>query len=192
MADHVQMNVLNKTDATTMRDDFVDEFMVSNKIVTDDFDSDQNFVDKGDGFLNRRQRLWRCIMKRPVILTLTLSVFLALLTFATCYALSIPRCTNNLGSAYNFPMPYERTLPIATNNEKTYNIVLFGDSLIKEPMEQFQLAQKMGEYIPDFKLNVQNYGVNGNNVQDMTDRVDVMIKDTKYVFLICVPDALKI
>ena len=178
----IQLNVLNNSDPAAVKKDFMDGSTLMNDEtdtdLTQGIHDDQCYAKKGAGSSSCQWRLCRWSIKHPIFMTVAVSIFLAALTFAIIYTLSVPRCTGHLGSAYNFPLSYESSLPIATNNNKTYNIVLFGDSLIKLPMDEYQLDQKMSSYLPDFKLNVENFGVNADNIQKMTDRVYEMIDNT--------------
>jgi hypothetical protein len=106
---------------------------------------------------------------------------LGFIVVGICYAIGTPQCTNILGAKYSYPLNYNRALPIAMNNNMTYNIVLFGDSLINFGILEMGLAQKMQSFLPDFKLNIANYGVDSDVIQLMHDRVDDMLTNTKYV-----------
>lgn len=118
----------------------------------------------------------------PVAFTaLIVLPILGLIVLGICYGLGTPRCTNILAAKYSYPLNYDRTLPLATNNNETYNIVLFGDSLIRFGMDEMGLAEKMQAYLPDFKLKIANYGVDSDVIQRMHDRVDDMLSATKCV-----------
>lgn len=115
---------------------------------------------------------------------------LGLIVLGICYGLGTPHCTNILAAKYSYPLNYDRSLPIATDNKETYNIVLFGDSLIKVGLDEMGLAEKMQAYLPDFKLKIANYGVNSDVIQRMHDRVDDMLTATKCVLCnisLCIP-----
>ena len=179
IADNVQMNALNNRDPAAVNKDFIDGSTLMNyETDTDGTLTKEVYAEKGAGSSSCQRRSCRWLIKHPIVMAVAVTIFLGALTFAIIYALSVPRCTGNLGSAYNFPLVYDRSLPIARNNNKTYNIVLFGDSLIKLPMEEFQLAQKMSSYLPDFKLNVEDFGINSDTIQKMTDRLDEMLDNT--------------
>lgn len=115
----------------------------------------------------------------PIIfLVLIVLPILGLIVLGICYGLAKPHCNDILGSQYNYPLDYDRTLPIANNND-TYNIVLFGDSLIRYPFDELELTNKMRAYLPDFKLNIENYGIDSDVISDMRARVNQMLTATK-------------
>jgi hypothetical protein len=126
---------------------------------------------------------FKAVCRRFPVTFAALIVFpiLGLVVVGICYAIGTPQCTNILAAKYSYPLNYDRALPIAMNNNKTYNIVLFGDSLINFGMLEMGLAEKMQAFLPDFKLNIANYGVDSDVIQLMHDRVDDMLTNTKCV-----------
>lgn len=126
---------------------------------------------------------FKAVCRRYPVTFAALIVFpiLGFVVLGICYGLAIPHCTNNLAAKYSYPLNYDRALPIATNNNATYNIVLFGDSLIRFGMDEMGLAEKMQAFLPDFKLNIANYGVDSDVIELMRDRVDDMLRATKCV-----------
>ena len=119
------------------------------------------------------------IHTQPIIFTMMVLIVAGLLVLGICYALaSTAQCTNALGPEYDSPLLYnvQAIKPIYQN--KTLNIVLFGDSLINHPYQNNNLAGKMQAYLPGYTLNIQNWGFDGNHIDDLAGRLDEMLDNT--------------
>ena len=118
--------------------------------------------------------------RRGYILVSLALLLLAGLGLGITFALAASsRCTNNLGVDYAYPLSYDRSLIPADALNKTYNILLFGDSLINYSFELFGLSEKMSAYLPDFNLVIENYGVDSSRIVDMRRRVQPMLDETR-------------
>jgi hypothetical protein len=71
-------------------------------------------------------------------------------------------CDNGkfLAKTYSTPLYNEEFV----KSNKSYNIVLFGDSLINVPFTENNLVGKIKSFLPQYALNISNYGVNGDNI----------------------------
>lgn len=73
-----------------------------------------------------------------------------------------------------------------SNNSKNSNIsiVLLGDSLINVPFRRWKLQNKIDEQL-DREVNLYNYGINGNRIISILDRVDNVLNESspQYVIL---------
>lgn len=121
---------------------------------------------------------------RKWILVVACATFISgCLVIALIFILGSPfSCQNNfLGSEYNSPLSaLQATTTTAAPTNQTYNIVLFGDSLINHPYMSNNLGGKMSEYLPQYTLNIENYGVDANTIALMRDRLYSMIDATRY------------
>lgn len=101
--------------------------------------------------------------KRIAFIIAVVSISSGLVLLGIIYGLAdnkVCREENFLGKGYSNPFFNEE---IAKSN-KSYNVVLFGDSLINEPFVLNNLAGKMSSFLPQYNLNIANYGVNGDNI----------------------------
>ena len=106
--------------------------------------------------------------------------FAGLITFGICAALaSTLQCKNILNGQYDTPLSYNAASMKASDKNRTLNVILFGDSLINHPYSNNNLAGKMAAYLPDIALNIQNYGVDGDQIESMAARVGDMLANTK-------------
>ena len=120
------------------------------------------------------------LRRRLILVSLAILFMLGGLGVGITFALAASgRCTNNLGVDYAFPLSYDQSLISEAAFNKTYNIVLFGDSLINYPFEYNSLSEKMSAYLPDFDLVIENYGVDSNRISDMRRRVHNMLEETR-------------
>ena len=117
-------------------------------------------------------------MARPLVFSALLFVAAALLALGICEALASHtlQCRDILGS-YKGPLHVSDSV-VAANINKTLNIVLFGDSLINSPYLNNNLVGKMQGYLPNIKLNIQNYGVDGDHIDQMAARLNDMLDNT--------------
>ena len=107
-------------------------------------------------------------------------IIAGLTTFGICAALaSTLQCQNILKGQYDSPLSYNPASIKASDKNRTLNVVLFGDSLINHPYTNNNLAGKMSAYLPDIALNVQNYGVDSDQIDRMAARVGDMLANTK-------------
>ena len=119
-------------------------------------------------------------------------IFAGLIAFGICAALaSALQCQNILNGQYDTPLSYNATSIKASDKNRTLNVILFGDSLINHPYSNYNLAEKMAAYLPDIALNIQNYGVDGDQIESMAARVGDMLANTKWVFTLFFPHFLK-
>lgn len=122
------------------------------------------------------------IKRFPILITLVIFITLGGLGIGITIALSASsRCVNSLGINYEYPLSYDLSLVSENKLNRTYNIVLFGDSLINNPFQYNELSEKMSAYLPDFNVDIQNYGIDSNRIADMRRRVDDMLAETMYV-----------
>jgi hypothetical protein len=122
------------------------------------------------------------IRRYPLLISLVLLISLGGLGIGITFALSASsRCKNSLGIDYEYPLNYDLSLISEDKLNQTYNIVLFGDSLINHPFQYNDLSEKMSAYLPDFHVDIQNYGVDSNRISDMRRRVDNMLEETRCV-----------
>ena len=107
-------------------------------------------------------------------------IIAGLTTFGICAALaSTLQCQNILKGQYDSPLSYNAASIKASDKNRTLNVVLFGDSLINHPYTNNNLAGKMSAYLPDIDLNIQNYGVDSDQIDRMAARVGDMLANTK-------------
>ena len=122
------------------------------------------------------------IRRFPILISLVIFITLGGLGIGITFALSASsRCVNSLGINYEYPLSYDLSLVSENKLNQTYNIVLFGDSLINSPFLYNELSKKMSAYLPDFDVDIQNYGIDSNRIADMRRRVDDMLAETTYV-----------
>jgi hypothetical protein len=142
-------------------------------------DSDPSQNGKDDTF---RVIFCRETQKYPATAVLACMIIIGLIGVAVCWTLGSPaQCTDGLLISYNSPLKYDRTLPIATDSPRTYNVVLFGDSSIKIPFDDYGLEEKIADLLPDFNFKIENYALDSDRISDMRTRVDSMLEQTKFV-----------
>ena len=164
---------MSSTDATLQKKGF--------QTLTDD---DKMHTETGDDIKESQKVKLSCsetlLHRRGYILVSLALLLLAGLGLGITFALAASsRCTNNLGVDYAYPLSYDRSLIPADALNKTYNILLFGDSLINYSFELFGLSEKMSAYLPDFNLVIENYGVDSSRIVDMRRRVQPMLDETR-------------
>ena len=113
----------------------------------------------------------------PMRASIIFSTLLGLIALAVCYALATAQCSTVLGPTFDEPLYYGNTF--LTPSNETYNIVLFGDSLVEGPLTGGGLSAKMSQFLPAWKINVENYGRSGSRINDMRQRMDNMLQNTK-------------
>lgn len=147
-------------------------------------DDDKMHTETGDDIKESQKSKLSCsetlLHRRGYILVSLALLLLAGLGLGITFALAASsRCTNNLGVDYAYPLSYDRSLIPADALNKTYNILLFGDSLINYSFELFGLSEKMSAYLPDFNLVIENYGVDSSRIVDMRRRLQPMLDETR-------------
>ena len=136
----------------------------------DDIPDESGNLVKKNGCVDR-------VLQYPMRASIILSTLLGLIALAVCFALATPHCSTILGPTFDEPLYYDSTFP--TPSKDTYNIVLFGDSLIEGPLTEGGLAARMSQFLPTWKINVENYGRGGSRISDMRQRLDYMLQNTK-------------
>jgi hypothetical protein len=122
------------------------------------------------------------IRRFPLLISLVIFITLGGLGLGITFALSASsQCVNHLGIYYDYPLKYDPSFVSEKKLNQTYNIVLFGDSLINFPIQYYELSEKISAYLPDFRVEIQNYGIDSNKIGDMRRRVDNMLAETMYV-----------
>ena len=130
-----------------------------------------------NGDLCRRASL---LKRYPILVSLAVVFVVSGLGLGITAALSATsRCINHLGVDYEYPLRYDRSTIRGDAFNQTYDIVLFGDSLINYPFVYYSLADRMSAYLPDFKLVIRNYGVDSNRISGMRNRVETMLAETR-------------
>jgi hypothetical protein len=124
----------------------------------------------------------RDLFIRRFLLLIVIFITLGGLGLGITFALSASsQCVNHLGINYEYPLKYDPSFVSEKKLNQTYNIVLFGDSLINFPFQYYELSEKISAYLPDFSVEIQNYGIDSNRIGDMRRRVDNMLAETTYV-----------
>lgn len=122
------------------------------------------------------------IRRFPLLISVVIFITLGGLGLGITFALSASsQCVDHLGIYYEYPLKYDLSFVSEKKLNQTYNIVLFGDSLINFPFQYYELSEKISAYLPDFQVEIQNYGIDSNRIGDMRRRVDNMLAETMYV-----------
>lgn len=93
--------------------------------------------------------------RRPFLTCLL--VFLVIAAICVFFIVTCGPCI--LPASYSSKVRYKHS----ENTQKyqgdtAFNVILFGDSLVSYPSSQFGLLGKMKDLLPDFNLNIMNYG----------------------------------
>ena len=124
----------------------------------------------------------RDLFIRRFPLLIVILITLGGLGLGITFALSASsQCVNHLGINYEYPLKYDLSFVSEKKLNQTYHIVLFGDSLINFPFQYYELSEKISAYLPDFSVEIENYGIDSNRIGDMRRRVDNMLAETMYV-----------
>jgi hypothetical protein len=83
------------------------------------------------------------------------------IAFFIPYGLANIPCTDVFPAGYAQPILY----PGYVNSSHTYQVVLFGDSMVGYPAEHYALAAKLQGYLPQFNINVTVSGHSGSNIK---------------------------
>lgn len=57
-------------------------------------------------------------------------------------------------------------------NKTPFNLILFGDSLVRNTYTGYDLPDRLSHLLPQYDLNVMDFGVGGNKILDMKRRLD--------------------
>jgi hypothetical protein len=74
-----------------------------------------------------------------------------------------------------FDPSYQERLPCETlliTKHRIFSVAFFGDSLIRNPPRGYNMLGKIEMLIPDFNLNLMDFGVGGDKISDMLHRID--------------------
>ena len=140
--------------------------------------SEQSYREDKD--LSVLEILQRCIdlgRQYPGRATLVFLTILGVVLLALCYTLASPMCSTVLGPEFDGSLYHSTSLSTPAN--KTYNIVLFGDSLVDNVLKDYRLSAKVSRFLPTWNFNFENYGISGARARDLRQRVDTMLQNTK-------------
>ena len=104
-----------------------------------------------------------------------LSMIALLITYLAAY--SACPSTYHLDQ-YDAPLHVPSVITENMNNNQTFYIALFGDSLINYPWHHYDLPLLISSYLPGFHFHFYNYGKDGDKISGMMERVDIMLTDT--------------
>ena len=144
-------------------------------------DTETQFVTRSV-YRRRRKRLWGRFTRK------FLAYFFVLALIAVPVALL---AIKSLGPcSYNTILSFNRNdiVPFLTTGNSTqyqlrddqnvtsFQVFLFGDSLINKPFMNLDLEGKMKTYLPQFSLDITNVASNGCKISNMRDRLEHIIE----------------
>ena len=98
-----------------------------------------------------------------VILALVASLFVAVIALGPCIIVENPSL--RLGH------PLDRGI-LAGTNKTSYKVILFGDSLVNTPYQDYHMKRLILQYFPKYPIgDIVNAGVGGDRIYRMRDRL---------------------
>jgi lysophospholipase L1-like esterase len=90
---------------------------------------------------------------------------------------TFPTCdSDTLGIDYTVRFRLRNTTGIPHYaSDKTFRVLLFGDSLINHPYTYYNMADKMKFFMADYKVDFIEAGVGGDTIARMKDRLDATL-----------------
>ena len=71
------------------------------------------------------------------------------------------------------------------NGNEPFTVILFGDSLINNPFNGYDLSGRIQSFLPKYSVQLLNYGVGGNKIRDMVSLYSFHHLSSTFSFFNC-------
>ena len=133
-----------------------------------DENNDSHYVASNNVFQSARfcVKCKNCVKEHPrIICGMIIVVSCAIAIFLPLLLVSGRTCVLPLG----YTTPFQ-PVPMANhkiNGNDPFTVILFGDSLINNPFNGYDLSGRIQSFLPKYSIQLLNYGVGGNKIRDM-------------------------
>ena len=116
--------------------------------------------------VNCFQTCKNCVKQHPkTICAMVLFLICVIAILLPLLLVSGRTCVLPLGYTTPFqPSPMANT---KINNNEPFTVILFGDSLIANPFNGYDLGGRIQAFLPKYSVQLLNHGVGGNKIRDM-------------------------